>query len=396
MGKPYAEEIARLCETYAWALGAPLDALSVAVKDASSYPLIAVGSGGSYTSAEFASAVHRQYTSGAASAMTPLEAVSTPQTLRDSAVMLFTAGGKNPDVIGAYRRLVGGEPRRLVVLCATTGAPLARIASENPNVDFIDFRPPSGKDGFLATNSLIATAVLVVRADAHATSAEHRLPPSLAELVGKLSPLPEGCAGHPRSPVVLAAPDRNRPPRARNSRSGRGHGVEVQQGRARGRSARRLPQLRPRQASLAGQTGRGVLRRRPRCRGGPRARRPVARPPPEAGPDVGRSRPWAGHPRRPRRSREGPDAYGRGRSDPRDRAGRPGCPCIREEDLGHLEGGLGGHRLRGREGTARPLPHDPQDGRHPPAGIRRGRGLTDHPLAGRQQGARGRGPDGRP
>jgi fructoselysine-6-P-deglycase FrlB-like protein len=192
VGKPYAEETSRLHETYAWALGAPLDALSVAVRDASTYPLIAIGSGGSYTSAQFAAAVHRQYTSGAASAMTPLEAVSTPQTLRDSAVMLLTAGGKNPDVIGAYRRLIGREPRRLLILCATTGSPLAGIARENPHVDFIDFQTPSGKDGFLATNSLIATTVLLLRAYAHATSAEHRLPPSLDELVGELSRSPQG------------------------------------------------------------------------------------------------------------------------------------------------------------------------------------------------------------
>lgn len=185
MGKPYAEEISRLHETYAWALGAPLDALSVAVRDASSYPLVAVGSGGSYTSAQFAASVHRQYTSGAASAMTPLEAVSTPQTLRDSAVMLLTAGGKNPDAIGAYRRLAGREPRRLVVLCATTGSPLAGIARENSQVDFIDFRTPAGKDGFLATNSLIATSVLLLRAYAEATSAEHRLPLSFDDLVGE-------------------------------------------------------------------------------------------------------------------------------------------------------------------------------------------------------------------
>src|SRR5262249_5593356 len=155
---------------------APLDALSGAVRDASTYPLIAIGSGGSYTSAQFAAAVHREYTSGAASAMTPLEAGSTPPTLPDSAGVLLPAGGQNPDVIGAYRRLIGREPRRLMVVCATTGSPLAGIARENPHVDFIDFRTPSGKDGFLATNSLIATAVLLLRAYASATSAEHRLP----------------------------------------------------------------------------------------------------------------------------------------------------------------------------------------------------------------------------
>lgn len=185
MGKPYAEEISRLADTYAWALDAPVDGLAGAIASASRHPLVGVGSGGSHTTAQFAAAVHRQFTSGTASAMTPLEAVATPQTLRRSAVILLTAGGKNPDVIGAYKRLVEREPRRFVVLCASTGSPLSEIAAERPHVDFIDFRPPTGKDGFLATNSLIASAVLLVRAYARATAADHSLPPSLDLLLGE-------------------------------------------------------------------------------------------------------------------------------------------------------------------------------------------------------------------
>jgi hypothetical protein len=126
--------------------------------------------------------------------MTPLEAVSTPQNLRGSAVMMHTAGGKNPDVIGAYRRLVRREPRRLIILCASTGSPLADIASEHPQVDFVDFRTPTGKDGFLATNSLVASAVLVLRAYATASGADHQLPPSLDALLGNHS-LPPGDGG---------------------------------------------------------------------------------------------------------------------------------------------------------------------------------------------------------
>ena len=201
MGKPYAEELSRLDETYAWALEAPLDVLVAAVGAASAHPLITVGSGGSYTSAQFTAAVHREFTSGTAAAMTPLEAVSTPQTLRGSALMMLTAGGKNPDVIGAFRRLVEREPRRFVVLCASTGSPLAGTAAEHPHIDFIDFRPPSGKDGFLATNSLIASAVLVLRAYAGATGADYRLPRSLKALLGGRSfrNSVEGVAGDARS-----------------------------------------------------------------------------------------------------------------------------------------------------------------------------------------------------
>ena len=184
MGRPYAEEMDRLAETYGWAAAAPLGRLPGAARGASAFPLVAVGSGGSYTTAQFAAAIHRRYGSAAASVMTPLEAVSTPQSLRPSAVLLATAGGKNPDVLGAFDRLLAREPRRVVVLCAREGSPLARRAGMHPYVEFADFEPPSGKDGFLATNSLLASAVLLARAYAAAFGAGDPLPKSLAELLG--------------------------------------------------------------------------------------------------------------------------------------------------------------------------------------------------------------------
>ena len=185
MGKPYVEELSRLAETYNWALSAPVEALSNAVRSASSHPLVAVGSGGSYTTAQFTAAVHRQYTSGFASAMTPLEAVLTPQTLRQSSVLLLTAGGKNPDVLGAFRKLLAREPRRLLVLCARSGSPLARLTARRPFVEFTEFEPPTGKDGFLATNSLLASVVLLTRAYSTAFSKTQALPGNIPALLGE-------------------------------------------------------------------------------------------------------------------------------------------------------------------------------------------------------------------
>jgi len=184
LGRPYAEEVSRLAETYSWALSVPVETLSIAVRAAASHPLVAVGSGGSYTTAQFAAATHRQYTSGFASAMTPLEAVSTPQTLRHSSILLLTAGGKNPDVLGAFRKLLAREPRNFMVLCAKSGSPLGRLAAGHPFVDFVEFEPPAGKDGFLATNSLLASVTLLIRAYSSAFSGTRSLPRSLPSLLG--------------------------------------------------------------------------------------------------------------------------------------------------------------------------------------------------------------------
>lgn len=183
MGRSYTEEMDRLAEIYDWAVAAPLGTFPRAVRVAAALPLVAVGSGGSYTTASFVATIHRQYGSTPASAMTPLEAVSTPQSLRQAGVLLATAGGKNPDVIGAFERLVCREPKRFLILCAREGSPLARRAAKHPDVDFAEFELPSGKDGFLATNSLLASVMLVARAYAAVFNAAEPLPRSLSELL---------------------------------------------------------------------------------------------------------------------------------------------------------------------------------------------------------------------
>jgi hypothetical protein len=49
VGKPYAEEMNRLAEIYGWAANAPLGTFPRAVRGVAALPLVAVGSGGSYT-----------------------------------------------------------------------------------------------------------------------------------------------------------------------------------------------------------------------------------------------------------------------------------------------------------------------------------------------------------
>ena len=46
-----------------------------------------------------------------------------------------------------------------------------------------DFELPAGKDGFLATNTLLATCVLVARAYRNAWSEDETLPARLEELL---------------------------------------------------------------------------------------------------------------------------------------------------------------------------------------------------------------------
>jgi hypothetical protein len=185
VGKPFASELALLATTYAWAREFPIGRLAAAI-DRARLPLIAVGSGGSFTAAHLACVLHQRTFRLMAVPNTPLELFSTDVDLREAAVLLLTAGGKNPDILAAADEAVRREARRLTVMCATTGSALAGRLSPYSTVEVCEFAPPSGRDGFLATNSLLASGVLLARAYAEAGAVTHGLPETLEALAGRL------------------------------------------------------------------------------------------------------------------------------------------------------------------------------------------------------------------
>ena len=183
MGKPFSEELDSLPATFDWSLKLPLAGIVRAFRALTSLPLLAVGSGGSFTVAHLASALHVYHTKRIAQAMTPLQLIASPADLRDLAVFIPTAGGKNPDVLGGFRHLVSEEPRNLMAWCATPESPLAAAAAKYRFVDFFEFASPCGKDGFLAVNSLLAFSLLLARAYAEALGAGVALPCSFNDLI---------------------------------------------------------------------------------------------------------------------------------------------------------------------------------------------------------------------
>lgn len=163
MGKPYASELGQLSATLDWAADTDITRIREAVIAASTLPLIAVGSGGSLTAAHILAGAHRRYTGRTAGVVTPLEASST--RLDPSVSMwLLSAGGSNVDIINAFSALVAQEPRQLAVICGRRQSRLATLAAQHQFVDHIEAEGPAGRDGFLATNSLFAFAVLIARA----------------------------------------------------------------------------------------------------------------------------------------------------------------------------------------------------------------------------------------
>lgn len=163
MAKPYSSEMSKLAETFAWAITCDIEPLRKAVKTAGLSPLLAVGSGGSLTASHALASLHRRWTGHLATVATPLEAIAEPLG-GNSAIWLLSASGNNVDVLAAFRALVTREPRQLGVLCGRPDSPLVNLAREHPYTDLLLYPPPTGKDGFLATNSLLAFVTLLTRA----------------------------------------------------------------------------------------------------------------------------------------------------------------------------------------------------------------------------------------
>jgi hypothetical protein len=164
MGKAYAKELAALGDTYEWACAVAIDPIKEFVADAHGRPLIAVGSGGSATAAHLAALLHRFHARAFARHTTPLELLLSEPNLYDATVLLLSASGKNRDVLAALERCIQHEVRAVATVCTQRGGPLAMKARRIERGYVFEEDAPSGKDGFLATNSLLATCVCIARA----------------------------------------------------------------------------------------------------------------------------------------------------------------------------------------------------------------------------------------
>ncbi len=122
-------------------------------------PLLAVGSGGSLTTATIAAGLFRDFGWGFSSAITPLELSARRGSMRGTSALVATAGGSNADVVGALRVAAKGEAAHVLALCASVGSRLADESAKFSNVSIEEFESPSGRDGFLAANPSVPTTI---------------------------------------------------------------------------------------------------------------------------------------------------------------------------------------------------------------------------------------------
>ena len=192
MGKPYWRELGHIPATIRWSLSQDVSELrDTLLRKFAGFNLVTIGSGGSHVSAAYAALLHETFTGLLARPTTPLEAITRPPP-RETAALLLSAEGTNADI----RRVAEMLPRigydAVSAICTRIGSPLKGVLATYGATTH-EFSVPTGRDGFLATNSLMAILVLLYRAtiskESFALENQYNLVGSLPSIDGKESVL---------------------------------------------------------------------------------------------------------------------------------------------------------------------------------------------------------------
>lgn len=160
---PYEIELEQLQASLDKALAASIEPLKHAIAGASQSSVIAVGSGGSFTVASLLCSLHEAYTGRISRPITPLELICNPTLASTSPIFIFSAEGKNPDILEALQRARQHSSRAVHVVTNRRDSPLMDLVRSMNDVTAHIFELDQ-KDGYLATNSLALSASVLARA----------------------------------------------------------------------------------------------------------------------------------------------------------------------------------------------------------------------------------------
>jgi hypothetical protein len=170
MGRAFSEELDRLAQTLSWSGSVELP--RVCPSEQASALSIVIGSGGSFTVATALAAHESRPEAGFAHAMTPLQYVQRADALPRHDVLLISAEGRNRDILHAADKALS-IAANCAALTFSRVSPLTAAIDQKDAARLFCFDPPWGKDGYLATNSLLASIVLGFRM--HGVSVDGRL-----------------------------------------------------------------------------------------------------------------------------------------------------------------------------------------------------------------------------
>lgn len=162
MGKPFKKELLALEDTMRWSNSLDVSSLSLFFETNPSIPLLVVGSGGSYSACSYANLLYESKFT-ISKAVTPFGLLYSEKIVEGSKVLFISASGKNTDIQFALRKSLEFNCKVIGNLSMKYHNPLQK-AIEDINPSFsINYELPTGKDGFLATNSLVAFFTLLYK-----------------------------------------------------------------------------------------------------------------------------------------------------------------------------------------------------------------------------------------
>ena len=166
MGKPFKGELKKLSETIRWAEQQDVTHLArFLFAEDKQIPLVCIGSGGSLSACHYAVLLYQQCNGVLAQAMTPLQLMYAGHNIiRGSKLLFLSASGKNKDILNAIKYGVKFNETGMMSLTLRKNNPTEELLEQYPKVKRWCEDIPSEKDGFLATNSLLATFTLLCKA----------------------------------------------------------------------------------------------------------------------------------------------------------------------------------------------------------------------------------------
>lgn len=161
MGKPYSQELDAFSSTYTWVSQQDVKIFGRFLGRWGGDHVTVVGSGGSYSAARIVALFRELAHHAVTTAHTPLEFISLLGRLSPRALFL-SAEGKNKDILAGLSAAADADLASCA-LTLTTSNPLIDLATRMGTPRVFPFEMNWIKDGYLATNSLLATVLLLYR-----------------------------------------------------------------------------------------------------------------------------------------------------------------------------------------------------------------------------------------
>lgn len=162
MGKPFNKEIEKIHKTFEWARSLDTQEISENVLSNIEKPLFIVGSGGSLSACYYGASLYQSFGS-VGKAVTPLELYFSKEVISNSKFLFISAGGSNTDIIASFKQVIKYEPPSITTICMRKDTPLTNLAAKYSISKPFEFNIPTGKDGFLATNSLVSFYIILYK-----------------------------------------------------------------------------------------------------------------------------------------------------------------------------------------------------------------------------------------